>query len=115
MNTNVIVTTAIEGLHCWPDAKKIFPEVGFLSDLHRHIFHITLKKQVFHNDRDIEFIMFKRDVETYLREKYYRQDYRCYMFGAKSCEMIAKELLEKFQCVYVSVWEDNENGAECYI
>jgi hypothetical protein len=115
MKTNVIVTLAIEGLHNWPDAKKVFPEVGFLSDLHRHVFHITLKKQVFHDDRDIEFIMFKRDVESYLRETYYRDDYRCHMFGAKSCEMIAKELIEKFECVYVSVWEDNENGAECYI
>jgi hypothetical protein len=115
MKTNVIVTLPVEGLHNWPDAKKVFPEVGFLSDLHRHIFHITLKKQVFHDDRDIEFIMFKRDVESYLREKYYRDDYRCHMFGSKSCEMIAKELLEKFDCVYVSVWEDNENGAECYI
>jgi len=115
MNTNVIVTLAVDGLHKWPDAKNMFPEVGFLSDLHRHMFHITLKKQVFHDDRDIEFIMFKRDVQNYLTDIYYRDDYRCYMFGSHSCEMIAKELLQKFNCVYVSVWEDNENGAECYI
>lgn len=115
MKTNVIVTLAIEGLHNWPNAQNVFPEVGFLSDLHRHIFHITLKKEVFHDDRDIEFIMFKRDVEKYLHERYYRNDARCHMFGPMSCEMIAKELIEQFGCVYVSVWEDNENGAECYI
>ena len=50
MKTNVIVTMAVEGLHNWPDARNVFPEVGFLSDMHRHMFHITLKKQVFHDD-----------------------------------------------------------------
>ena len=115
MKTNVIIKSAIEGLHSWPGARNVFPEVGFLSDLHRHMFHFTLKKRVYHDDRDIEFIMFKRDVERYLHEKYYREDYRCLMFGAMSCEMIAKELLEYFECEYVSVWEDNENGAEVYL
>ena len=115
MKTNVIVTLAVDGLHCWPDAKKVFPEVGFLSDIHRHMFHITLKKRVYHDDRDIEFIMFKRDVLEYLHAKYFREDYRSHFFGAMSCEMIAKELLEKFECEYVSVFEDNENGAECYM
>ena len=115
MKTNVIVTMAVEGLHNWPDARNIFPEVGFLSDIHRHVFHITMKKEVFHDDRDIEFIMFKRDVQDYLKMKYHRDDYRCHFFGSKSCEMIAKELLEQFDCIYVSVWEDDENGAECYI
>ena len=43
MQTNVIVTLAVDGLHSWPAAKEVFPEVGFLSDMHRHMFHITLK------------------------------------------------------------------------
>lgn len=115
MNTNVIVTLRIDGMHNWPDARKVFSEVSFLSDIHRHEFHVTLKKRVTHSDRDVEFIMFKRDVQDYLRNKYYRDDYRSHFFGAMSCEMIAKELLEYFDCVYVSVWEDGENGAEVYI
>ena len=36
------------------------------------------------------------------------------LFGAMSCEMLAKEILKEFDCVYVSVFEDNENGAEIY-
>ena len=115
MKTNVIVKLAIEGFHSWPEARNVYTEVGFLSDLHRHMFHFTLKKRVHHDDRDIEFIMFKRDVEQYLRVKYWRSDYRCLLFGAMSCEMIAKELLEYFDCEYVSVWEDDENGAEVYL
>ena len=115
MKTNVIITLAIEGLHNWPEARNVFPEVGFLSDMHRHVFHFTLKKRVRHDNRDVEFIMFKRDVEQYLRVNYWRSDYRCLMFGPMSCEMIAKELLEYFECEYVAVWEDNENGAEVYL
>ena len=113
--TNIIVTLDIEGLHKWPDARKVFPEVGFLSDLHRHMFHICLKKEVQHDDRDIEFILFKRDVQSYILEKYWDAHCNCVSFGAMSCEMIARDLLEFFDCVYVSVWEDKENGAECYI
>ena len=115
MKTNVIVKLELDGMHNWPDARKVFPEVGFLSDVHRHVFHITAKKHVTHSDRDVEFIMFKRDVQEYLRNKYYRSDYRSHFFGAMSCEMIAKELLEYFECEYVSVFEDDENGAEVYI
>ena len=29
--------------------------------------------------------------------------------------MLAEEILKEFKCVYVSVFEDNENGAEVYI
>ncbi len=112
MRTNVIVKLELDGLHNWPDAKKIFPEVGFLSDIHRHKWYITAKKRVMHDDRDVEFIMFKRDIEDYLRSKYYREDYRSHFFGATSCEMLAREILETFDCCYVSVFEDNENGAE---
>jgi hypothetical protein len=112
MKTNVIVKLQVDGLHCWPAAKDLFPEVAFLSDLHRHMFHITLKKAVYHDDRDIEFIMFKRDVIEYLHDKYYNTSDRSHVFGAMSCEMIARELLEHFECTYVSVFEDDENGAE---
>ena len=70
MRTNVIAKLELEGLHNWPDAKKVFPEVAFLSDIHRHKWYITAKKKVNHDDRDIEFIMFKRDIEEYLRSKY---------------------------------------------
>ena len=115
MRTNVRVKLELEGLHNWPDAKKVFPEVAFLSDIHRHKWYITAKKKVNHDDRDIEFIMFKRDIEEYLRSKYYKEDYRSHFFGAKSCEMLATEILDLFGCCYVSVFEDNENGAEIYV
>ena len=114
MKTNVIVKLQVEGLHHWPDAAKVFPEVGFLADIHRHIFHITCKKKVNHDDRDVEFIMFKRDVEDYLHQLYWDNESRCMLFGPMSCEMIARTLYEHFDLEYCSVFEDNENGAEIY-
>lgn len=114
MRTNVIARLEVEGLHSWPDAKHVFPEVSFLSDMHRHKWFITAKKRVYHDDRDCEFIMFKRDISDYLYAKYYNTKTRTHEFGARSCEMLARELMEEFDCVYVSVFEDNECGAEVY-
>lgn len=113
MQTNIIVKLQVEGTHNWPDATDgAGAEMHYLEYRHRHMFHIDARKEVMHDDRDVEFIMFKRDIEDYLRSKYYREDYRSHFFGATSCEMLAKELLKQFDCVYVSVFEDNENGAE---
>jgi len=115
MKTNVIAKLEIEGLHNWPDAQGVFPEVGFLASMHRHKWFITAKKKVNHDDRDVEFIMFGRDIKYYLEHQYYNPKSRTHEFGAMSCEMLAKEILKEFDCVYVSVFEDNENGAEVYV
>jgi hypothetical protein len=115
MKTNVIAKIEVDGLHKWPSARRVFPEVGFLSNMHRHKWYITVKKKVNHDDRDVEFIMLGRDIKDYLGDQYYNPQSRTHIFGAKSCEMLAKEILEEFKCVYVSVFEDDENGAEAYL
>lgn len=115
MVTTVVVNLQVEGIHNWPAAKEVFPEVCFLSDPHRHMFHIQLKKLVTHSDRDVEFILFKRDVLEYLYKQYYFETHRIHDFGSKSCEMIAAELLQFFDCTFVSVFEDGENGAEVFV
>ena len=111
MRTYVVVRLQVDGMHNFPAAREIFPEVGFLADRHRHIFHVEAKKEVFHDDRDVEFIMFKRDIQDYLKQMYYNPETRTHEFGPKSCEMLAKGILNQFDCVSVSVWEDLENGA----
>ena len=58
--------------------------------------------------------MFKRKVINYLETKYYDATYELCNFKNKSCEMIAQELLERFDLTYCAVYEDNENGAEIY-
>jgi hypothetical protein len=104
---NVIVTLQIEATHNWP--KCPFKDVDFLRYPHRHIFHIKCKKEVTHTDRDVEIILLKRDIKSYLLKQYNGK------FGSKSCEMIAEELCELFKLNYCSVLEDNENGAEVII
>ena len=60
------------------------------------------------------FIVFKRKVKKYLEEVYYDEQYDLCNFRNRSCEMLAKELLQEFDLSYCAVYEDNENGAEVY-
>ena len=109
--TIVMVKLSVDGMHNFPAAAELFPEVAFLAERHRHMFHFKVAKKVYHDDRDIEFIMFKKDVLDYLYKQYYIKETRTHEFGASSCEMLAKEILSQFDCEWVEVWEDEENGA----
>lgn len=105
MKRFVVATFQHEATHNWPHAKDEAPEVAFLSNEHRHVFHVKLIKEVSHGDRDIEFIILKRRAQEYLQATYGRE------FGRRSCEDVAEELLEYFKCSEVQVFEDGENGA----
>jgi hypothetical protein len=107
MKTRIVIKLQVEGLHHWPTCN--IEEVNFLKNPHRHIFYITCKKEVTHDDRDIEIIMFKRKIHEHITNKW-KGD-----FGSMSCEMIAKYLLNEFGLFYCEVLEDNENGAEVSI
>ena len=106
-----------EGIHMYPAAAtdpklKTGDEydVSFLGTPHRHIFHFEVTIEVFHNDRDIEFIQFKRWLENQYSQGILALDY-------KSCEMISDDLYDVIATRYpnrnvvISVSEDNENGA----
>ena len=108
-NTNYIwVTFRKEGLHKWPDAIK-HPGVEFLANEHRHEFHFRVHLEVHHNDREVEFILFKRELQGLYEEKTLQLDY-------KSCEMMADDLYsyiaQKYpgRNVIIEVSEDGENG-----
>ena len=112
---NIWVTFQKEGIHCYP-AAATDPQlatgdeydVSFLASPHRHIFHFRVAIAVYHNDRDIEFIQFKR----WLQNLYQGQ----LLLDHKSCEMIADELYTKIaerypnRDVSIEVSEDGENG-----
>jgi hypothetical protein len=110
-NTKIIVRFQVEGLHCWPEAEALAPQVAFLSSPHRHIFHIEAKKTVTHDDRDIEIIMFKREMQDYLSRNFFNEEGNMCDFESRSCEMLANDLLEAFDLDECTVLEDNENGA----
>lgn len=109
ISTEVFCTIQIEGLHHWPGCP--ISEVSYLKDLHRHVFHIKAYKTVSHADRDVEFIVLKHKIQENLFERYFNTEYRMMNFGAMSCEMIAKELISKFNLSKCEVSEDGENGA----
>ena len=111
------VTFRKEGIHKYPaalDDPKLATgdeyDVSFLGYPHRHIFHFKVAIEVFHDDRDIEFIQFKRWLEKLYAEKTLELDY-------KSCEMISDDLYAKISEKYpsrevqIDVSEDGENGA----
>ncbi len=112
------VTFRKEGIHKYPaalDDPKLATgdkfDVSFLGYPHRHIFHFKIAITVFHDDRDIEFIQFKRWLEE-LYEGELDVDY-------KSCEMMADDLYEKVadrypgREVHIDISEDGENG--CHV
>lgn len=111
MKSAIVVKLQYEALHNWPGVVEVLPhieEIHFLQFPHRHIFYITIEKEVSHADRDIEIILFKRKVLTYLDEQFKGN------LGSRSCEMLAEQLLKHFDCTTVEVLEDNENGGKVY-
>jgi len=105
------VTFQKEGIHKYPAAltDPKLKDVEFLGYPHRHMFHFRVRISVTHNDREIEFILFKRELQS-LYDGIYNIDY-------KSCEMLAEELIQHLKKNYprryveVGVSEDGENGA----
>ena len=114
---NIWVTFQQEGVHFYPGADTNpatatddWDDVSFLGYIHRHIFHFKVAIEVFHDDRDIEFIQFKRWLEGLYADGTLQLDY-------KSCEMICDDLSSTINKKYpgrkikLTVSEDGENGA----
>jgi len=117
---SIWVTFRKEGVHLYPAAAtdpKLatgdWDDVSFLGVAHRHIFHFKVLIEVFHDDRDIEFIQFKRWLE-----KLYNED--ILELNHKSCEMISDDLYQEISArfpgrfVEIEVSEDGENGSLIY-
>ena len=116
-NKMIWVTFRKEGIHKYPAALTDPSlatgdeyDVSFLGHPHRHIFHFKVWISVTHNDRDIEFIQFKRWLEKLYNEGTMSLDY-------KSCEMMSDELQAQIEAkypgreVWIEVSEDGENGS----
>lgn len=115
--TKIFVTFQKEGIHKYPAAltdPKLATgdeyDVSFLGYPHRHMFHFKVAIDVFHDDRDIEFIQFKRWLENLYKGGTLALDF-------KSCEMIGADLWEEIRRKFpgrdaiIEVSEDGENGA----
>jgi hypothetical protein len=116
-NKMIWVTFRKEGIHKYPAAATDPTlatgdeyDVSFLANEHRHIFHFRVWIGVTHNDRDIEFIQFKRWLEKLYSDAILQLDY-------KSCEMMSDDLHDVISKKYpgreiwIEVSEDGENGS----
>lgn len=108
-----VVSTQFIGYHRWSSAPK---EVSFLQNLHRHVFHVKVRIEQFHAERDVEYLMFQRALNEYVRAHRFAE--------TASCETMAEEILTWVTLTYgtgenylrsrrcaVTVSEDGENGA----
>ena len=111
------VTFRKEGIHKYPAALTDPTlatgdeyDVSFLGYPHRHIFHFKVWISVTHDNRDIEFIQFKRWLENLYSSGTLQLDY-------KSCEMMSQDLYDSISQkypnreVWIEVSEDSENGS----
>jgi len=116
-NKMIWVTFQKEGIHAYPAAATDPTlatgdeyDVSFLATPHRHIFHFRVWLSVTHNDRDVEFIQFKRWLENLYKDAILKLDY-------KSCEMMSDDLYDVISKqypgreVWIEVSEDGENGS----
>ena len=113
------VTFRKEGIHKYP-AALTDPNLAtgdeydesFLGYPHRHIFHFRVWINGLHNDRDIEFIQFKR----WLISLYNGQG-AVLSLDYKSCEMMSDDLHDIISKKYpgreiwIEISEDGENGS----
>ena len=116
-NKMIWVTFNKEGMHKYPAALTDPAlatgdeyDVSFLGYPHRHIFHFKVWISVTHDDRDIEFIQFKRWLLNLYKDATLSLDY-------KSCEMMSGDLYDVISKkypnreVWIEVSEDGENGS----
>ena len=116
-NKMIWVTFNKEGMHKYPAALTDPAlatgdeyDVSFLGYPHRHIFHFKVWIGVIHDDRDIEFIQFKRWLLNLYKDATLSLDY-------KSCEMMSGDLYDAISNkypgreVWIEVSEDGENGS----
>ena len=103
-----IVKFKKHGNHQWSNAPE---KVKELRELHEHDFIIEVWIQQFHHNRDIEYILFRKDLEK-IWESVYKK-----LGEERSCEMLAKGIKEVLRLkfinrrVKVGVFEDETQGA----
>ena len=116
-NKMIWVTFQKEGMHKYPAALTDPAlatgdeyDVSFLGYPHRHIFHFKVWLGITHNDRDVEFIQFKRWLLNLYKDATLSLDF-------KSCEMMSDDLYAQISQrypdreVWIEVSEDSENGS----
>ena len=109
MNSSIVVKTSFEGIHQYLNAPN---EVAFLKEPHRHTFFVEAEIEVFDDDRELEFIIVKRKLNTYLYSKPFGNTLSCEQMAKQIIKFLLEEFGSREMCV--TVLEDNENGGRVY-
>lgn len=105
IKTFINVNWQFEGLHSYPNAPE---DVSFLRNRHRHLFKCSVKIQVFHNERELEYFQ----VQSILKAHFFDRSYNDH-----SCEQIAISILDFLKVIFyqreiiIEVSEDGENSS----
>lgn len=85
MQKNFIrVRTEFEGFHYYPGASEIDARIKFLENVHRHMFKVEVKIEVYHDNRELEFFLVKWALQEFIAGG---------NMNHKSCEMIANDII----------------------
>ena len=108
--TFVKVKTDFVSIHCWKDAPE---QVAFLRNLHRHIFYVTLKLEVEHDDREVEFFMLKEDLTLIVSDckTKWPETTSCEQMAHDICKALKRNPKYSGRDMIVEVSEDNECSA----
>ncbi|MEY9179702.1 hypothetical protein [Bradyrhizobium sp. USDA 313] len=109
-DATIFVRFTMAGFHRWAGAP-----IGraYLADRHRHLFHVEVRMQVAHDDREVEFHDLLDEARTIFAEDLGANG----NYGSHSCEMLGRELGDRLAKQYgrpvtVIVSEDGECGAQ---
>ena len=112
-NTTIFCTASFEGVHRFEGAPQ---EVSYLRYPHRHMFGVRVEVEVRHDDREIEFVMLKHRLRTWLDNKTVNGVWE---MDTLSCEQVARMVAKMIaqyvpvgRMITVTVDEDGENGAK---
>ena len=100
------VSSHFEAVHCWPDAPNA---QSFLRNPHRHMFEVEVNIQVFHNDREIEYLAFKDCLTVLLLTMPKPRTFSCEQYSDQIAEILNTQYKKRH--VLISVREDGKEGS----
>lgn len=112
------VVTQFRGFHCYPNAPE---DVKFLRDVHRHVFHVTLWIEQFHDSRDLEYFQVQKWLDTMIDAANFKEAGSCEFMAIQIAQAARRDftaavLIDHIErvvqrAVKCQVLEDGENGA----
>ena len=107
--TQILTLNEVDGIHSWPDCPSNAPH-PYLRNPHRHRFVVECQFDVCGENREREIFGVQDEVDAFVANSYPHAD-ALVDFGARSCEMIAREIAEALRASVCTVREDGRGGA----